>query len=207
MTDTKDKILVAAEELIAEHGFEVATTRMIAKACGVNIAMINYYFGGKEQLLEKLIEMRLATFAGKVEEVSAASGSAYQKMITIIDFYVDKLGGEVGRGRIIIRELDGMQRPRLAGMILESISKNRQKVAGIIRDGIASGEFREADVELTTMTIYSVIYQFSHNPFYTNMLIGDKTSTERFLDPEFHVRIKAFLKDLVANQLLPHDKK
>ena len=46
------KILDAARELFAAHGFADATVRAIAEKAGVNVAAINYYFRSKAQLYE-----------------------------------------------------------------------------------------------------------------------------------------------------------
>ena len=42
----------AAEELFAEKGFSGTSVRDIADAADVNVAMISYYFGSKEKMLE-----------------------------------------------------------------------------------------------------------------------------------------------------------
>lgn len=53
--ETKRRILVAASEVFAEHGFADGTTREIAKRANANIAAISYYFGSKEQLYVTLL--------------------------------------------------------------------------------------------------------------------------------------------------------
>ena len=50
-TDTKERILDAAEDLVGECGCDGASVRMITEAAGVNIAAVNYHFGSKEELL------------------------------------------------------------------------------------------------------------------------------------------------------------
>lgn len=52
---TKERLLEAAIDVFGRHGFESATTRMIAKAGNVNIAAIPYYFGGKGGLYQAVI--------------------------------------------------------------------------------------------------------------------------------------------------------
>lgn len=52
-------ILAKAEKLIALKGFTATSIREIAKEAGVNIAMISYYFGSKEKLLENLLQTRM----------------------------------------------------------------------------------------------------------------------------------------------------
>lgn len=48
--ETRERILRVAIDTFGLNGFEGASTRMIAKAAGVNIQAIQYYFGGKEGL-------------------------------------------------------------------------------------------------------------------------------------------------------------
>jgi len=46
----RDRLLDAAEDLFCEHGFDGVSVRDIAAAAGCNIASVNYYFGGKDNL-------------------------------------------------------------------------------------------------------------------------------------------------------------
>ena len=47
-----EKKLEAAEELIAEKGFEETTVRNICQKANINVAMISYYFGSKEKMMK-----------------------------------------------------------------------------------------------------------------------------------------------------------
>lgn len=53
-------ILDAARGLFAAHGFAGTSTRGIAGAAGVNLAMIHYYYGNKEQLYRRVVELQFA---------------------------------------------------------------------------------------------------------------------------------------------------
>jgi AcrR family transcriptional regulator len=48
--DTKAALLDAAREVFTEQGYESATVRTIAGRAGVDPAMVNHWFGGKEGL-------------------------------------------------------------------------------------------------------------------------------------------------------------
>ena len=48
--DPRERILSAAGQEFAEHGYEAATVRDICAQAGVNVAAVNYYFGDKRRL-------------------------------------------------------------------------------------------------------------------------------------------------------------
>ncbi len=58
-SDTKRRILDAAEQLIGDKGFPSTSMRDITKAASVNLASVNYHFGSKEALLAAVLERRL----------------------------------------------------------------------------------------------------------------------------------------------------
>lgn len=53
---TEAKIIEIARELFAKNGFEGTSIRDICKEADVNVSMISYYFGGKKELYEKIVE-------------------------------------------------------------------------------------------------------------------------------------------------------
>lgn len=55
---TKDKLMDAAEKLFARRGFHGTSVRDITSAAGVDLALVNYHFGSKKELLAAVIERR-----------------------------------------------------------------------------------------------------------------------------------------------------
>ncbi|OPG06113.1 TetR family transcriptional regulator [Streptomyces sp. GKU 895] len=58
--DTRDRILAAAREEFSERGYEKTSVRGIAKAAGVDSALVHHYFGTKEQVFEAAVEVAFA---------------------------------------------------------------------------------------------------------------------------------------------------
>ena len=48
--DTREQLLDAARAVFAERGYDGATVRLIAERAGVDAAMVNHWFGGKDAL-------------------------------------------------------------------------------------------------------------------------------------------------------------
>ena len=53
--ETKERILLAAQQLFAENGFEAVSLRKITTEALANVAAVNYHFGSKEALIDELI--------------------------------------------------------------------------------------------------------------------------------------------------------
>jgi len=74
----RERLLDAAEELFCEHGFEGTSIRDIAAAANCNIASVNYYFGGKENLYIEVWRRNHAHLVGvrieSINEVMSRSG-------------------------------------------------------------------------------------------------------------------------------------
>jgi AcrR family transcriptional regulator len=55
---TKDKLMDAAEKLFARRGFHGTSLRDITGEAGVDLALVNYHFGSKRELLTEVVERR-----------------------------------------------------------------------------------------------------------------------------------------------------
>jgi len=51
---SREKLLVSAEQLFSERGFNGVSVRDIANSAGVNSALVSYYFGSKQGLLAEV---------------------------------------------------------------------------------------------------------------------------------------------------------
>jgi AcrR family transcriptional regulator len=55
--DTRAALLTAARAVFAEQGYQGATVRAIAARAGVDAAMVNHWFGGKQGLFAAIVEL------------------------------------------------------------------------------------------------------------------------------------------------------
>lgn len=59
LSDTRARILDAAERLFMAHGYDGTSMRQITSEAGVNLAAVNYHFGSKEALIQEVFRRRL----------------------------------------------------------------------------------------------------------------------------------------------------
>lgn len=66
--DTREQLLAAARAAFAERGYDGATVRNIAERAGVDAAMVNHWFGGKEALFTASLHIPIdpATVIGEI---------------------------------------------------------------------------------------------------------------------------------------------
>ena len=57
--ETMQKIIFSAIECIEEHGIDEVTMRLIAIKAGINLAMLNYYYGSKENIINAAMQTTL----------------------------------------------------------------------------------------------------------------------------------------------------
>jgi AcrR family transcriptional regulator len=56
---TKERLLDAAERLLAERGYEAVSVRAVTRAAGVAVSAANYHFGSKDALVREALRRRL----------------------------------------------------------------------------------------------------------------------------------------------------
>lgn len=109
---TKERIFMTAGEIFGNNGFRNTTIRNIAKAANVNVAAINYHFGGKEELyrivLKDIFSKGFETFPS-VSPLSPDQDPEKQLELFIRDMFYRLAsskgwGGSTGKGKLIARE-------------------------------------------------------------------------------------------------------
>lgn len=85
-TDTKDRILDAAERLFADQGIGSTSLRNITSAAKVNLAAVHYHFGSKDELLDAVYERRLVPMnAERLRRLEALRVDGGKETIAVSD--------------------------------------------------------------------------------------------------------------------------
>lgn len=72
-SEKSERILNAAEELFARHGYDGVTIRQIATRAEVDVALASYHFGKKEDLFRAVFRRRAETLSASRQAVLRAS--------------------------------------------------------------------------------------------------------------------------------------
>jgi AcrR family transcriptional regulator len=108
--DTKLLLLNAAETLMAEHGIAGTSLRQITDRAGVNLALVKYHFGSKEELvaatlnrrLQPINERRLVLLAA-VEKAHSGPTLPLEEVLEALIRPAVELGLSGKEGRVFLR--------------------------------------------------------------------------------------------------------
>lgn len=101
---TRARILAAATELFAEHGFAGATVEAITSAAGVNMRMIYHYFGDKAGLYVAVLEHLLGELREAELRPIATDGTGLQGLLEMFDMIFEHFGASPELVRILSTE-------------------------------------------------------------------------------------------------------
>ena len=163
------QIIEKAEALFASKGYEGTTVRDIADAAGVNIAMISYYFGSKEKLLEALFMERMNATKHRIEAVvKNQSLTPFQKIETLIDEYITRVEEKKTFYRIMLSEQVINKNTVVLNLMRELKLTYAQLISSVIEEGQKQKIFKK-DVDivlmLTTMT-GTVMFMLINKDYY-----------------------------------------
>jgi AcrR family transcriptional regulator len=95
---TRDRLLAAAERLLATRHYDEVSVRGICAEAGVNPAAVHYHFGSKPALVAALLEERLGPlWATRLTEVAGERASVREVVDAVIAPFVELAADPVGR--------------------------------------------------------------------------------------------------------------
>jgi AcrR family transcriptional regulator len=206
--DKKDHILDVAERVFSELGFDGASTRTISGEAGVNMAMLNYYFGSKEGLFLAVFQRKIVSFQDLMKNLGNDNTmTAWAKIEKYIELYTQRVVNNNCFQKMLYQELAMQRRGELSDQITEILMKNTSEVKKLLLEGVNNGEFKsDIDVEMVIATIYGTKNFIVNSPQLTSKVLGFDIQNEKLLEERLKPRIEAYLKTLLKSYLLnEHD--
>lgn len=172
LNEKKLEILQVAEQLFAEEGFDGTSVRDIAKKANVNIAMISYYFGSKEKMLEALVLNRIADMRLQLESLYNENIPPFAKVDKMVELYISRINKNRCIYQILHFEFSTKKRELNFDAFTEMKKNNLETFRNIIKEGQDSGDFqKDINVDLLPPIIMGTYFQFHMNkPLYLKIL-------------------------------------
>jgi AcrR family transcriptional regulator len=206
MTEFNDKqieILQVAERLFAEDGFDGTSIRTIAREANVNIAMISYYFGSKEKLLEALIVHRTSGMKMQLENIFNDDLSPVEKLDRLIELYISRIDKNKCMYQILHFELSTKKRIMDMKAFTDIKRENLEIFRRFIEEGQKNGIFKQdINTVLIPSTIMGTLVNFQMNRVFYEQVLGLDTDEafENYKSNELTKHIKQTIKALLLNE-------
>jgi AcrR family transcriptional regulator len=163
--NTRDRLIEAAAQLIAEEGYEGAGTQAIARRAGLTNGAIYANFRDKSELLAEAVEVYLGRIFAKVEDARRAGASPAR----IVELVMRRIGlGTAERDRRLLTEALAAARrdPEVGIRVRELVAKVEAYETGVIGQARADGDLA-ADVDPATMARFATALALGYHLLHT----------------------------------------
>ncbi len=206
MISKEENILFAAEKLFARKGFRGTSTREISREANVNISMISYYFGSKEQLYEKLLEYRSkeGQFFSK-EIIERKDINEWEKLKLTINLFTERVRSHRQFYTILQREQLYTNNPRIMQYLKDTKMSFISMYSRLLEDGIASGVFtKKPPVSFLHSTVSGTLfYACNAKDMYKTFMKNEEP--EEVYDENYYKELNQHLKNILKH-LLGYDE-
>lgn len=139
--EKRKRILAAAVALFGQKGFHEARIAEIAARAGVAEGTVYLYFRNKEDLLGAVFDDTMDEVLAKGREIASSDEAATGRLVRMLDLHLSFLAADRSLASVFQIEL------RRSARLVERFSRSKlvgyfRMLEGVIRDGIARGEFR-----------------------------------------------------------------
>ncbi len=190
-SQTRERILEAADELFGQRGFDATPTRLIAERSGVNKALIHYHFGSKQRLFDAVLDRYYERLGQTLGPLLQQGGDARARVLALLDGYADFLQAHQRFSQMVQREIT-------RGRHLERIRRHMLPLfvtgAELLREEFPGSEAGPLSAPQLLISFYGmVVSYFTYYPVVEGLLLDDPLSDEQLAARKAHLRRMAEL--------------
>src|ERR1700722_18108944 len=160
-TDTRERILVVAERLFREIGYQKTTVADIAKVLRMSPANVYRFFDSKKAIHEGVARALMGGAEQASEAIAARPGPAalrLRKLMTTIH----RMNRERYVGDSKLHEMVEVAMQESWEVCVAHMERITQTIGAVIAKGASSGEFEAPDVPLAAMCACTAMMRYFH---------------------------------------------
>ncbi|MHC2464716.1 TetR/AcrR family transcriptional regulator [Bradyrhizobium embrapense] len=160
-TDTRERILVVAERLFRQIGYQKTTVADIAKELRMSPANVYRFFDSKKSIHEGVARSLMGEVEIEAQRIARSEGPAAtrlrQMMTTINRMNTERYVGDSKLHEMVEAAMQEDWEVCVAHMELIG-----QTIGAVIAQGVASGEFKVQDLEVAALCAGTAMMRFFH---------------------------------------------
>ena len=174
---TEEKIKQAARTVFMRKGYAATRTRDIAEECGINLALINYYYRSKENLFNIVMLEVCQLFAINIKELlNNPETSLQEKIEELVDHYVDMMLNNPSIPFFILNEAHTNPELFLSRIGLND-TKQEIYIVKQINEQIAKSGLNINPIHIILNTISMTVFPFAAAPM---IMAKSKITSEEY---------------------------
>jgi AcrR family transcriptional regulator len=159
--DTRERILVVAERLFREIGYQKTTVADIAKVLKMSPANVYRFFDSKKAIHEGVARGLMGGVEEAAEAIAARGGPAAERLRELMTT-IHRMNCERYIGDSKLHEMVEVAMEESWQVCVAHMERITQTIGGVIAEGAASGEFEAPDVPLAAMCACTAMMRFFH---------------------------------------------
>ena len=160
-TDTRQRILVVAERLFRQIGYQKTTVADIAKELRMSPANVYRFFDSKKAIHEGVARTLMGGVEDATEVIARRHGTASVKLRELMTT-IHRMNSERYVGDSKLHEMVEVAMEESWEVCVAHMERITQTIGGLIAEGAASGEFEVRDVPEAAMCACSAMMRFFH---------------------------------------------
>ena len=142
--EQRSRILRAATDALAAHGYQAVRLRDIAQSAGVSIGLLQHYFETRNELMLRAFEHSSLELLDRWARVTADQADPWERIAALVDQLADDPDLRRHCRLWIEFSAGGSRDPRLRSGVLRVYFAWRALLTETIEAGIRTGDFRPA---------------------------------------------------------------
>jgi len=179
--DTRERILVVAERLFRQIGYQKTTVADIAKELRMSPANVYRFFDSKKAIHEGVAR----SLMGEVEEAANAivvrPGPAIDRMRELLTI-IHRMNTERYVGDSKLHEMVEIAMEESWDVCMAHMLTVTESIGGVIAQGVASGEFEASDVPLAALCLCTAMMRFFHPQMIAQAMNKPGPSIDQMID-------------------------
>src|ERR1700704_5890602 len=160
-TDTQERILVVAERLFRQIGYQKTTVADIAKELRMSPANVYRFFDSKKAIHEGVARLLMGEVEEAAQTIAVRPGPAavrLREMMTTIH----RMNSERYVGNSKLHEMVEVAMEESWEVCVAHMERITETIGAVIAEGAASGEFEVHDVPQAAMCACTAMMKFFH---------------------------------------------
>ncbi|MDX2101944.1 MAG: TetR/AcrR family transcriptional regulator [Alphaproteobacteria bacterium] len=161
LSDTRVRILDAADTLFRRYGYQKTTMGDLAKVCGMSPANLYRFFANKSAIVEEMCTRLLAESDRALEAIAFDKTSADDRILRMIK-HINWYTRECVLENSQMNDLVMAALSEHWGAIEKHLFRIRALFRKVIADGIAEGTYPPQDLDNAAGCLHTAITKFGH---------------------------------------------